>query len=193
MNPPSQAQIFKTNSTSEEKPKYKVSETIRADIQKVYQETIEAELSKSKTYIDGILNGRDQEISDIFAENIDINWKHSHDFKNNKDADADQKKAMLHALLFFKEAKNTKGANLNLNDLIIKSNHGDKNHKNIQQSLKNISLWINKAIAFMYHEPRCKSIRKVYISNKRELDYYQSGKVFRMKNIISAYKVDDPE
>jgi hypothetical protein len=89
VNPPSGAQIFKTNSASEEKPKYKVSETIRADIQKVYQETIEEELSKSKTYIDGILNGRDQEISDIFAENIDINWKHSHDFKNNKDADAD--------------------------------------------------------------------------------------------------------
>ena len=45
----------------------------------------------------------------------------------------------------------------------------------------------------MYHEPRCKSVRKVYIKDKQEVDYYQPGKVFRMKNIISAYKVEHHE
>ena len=45
----------------------------------------------------------------------------------------------------------------------------------------------------MFHEPRCKSVRKVFIKDKKELDYYQPGKVFRNKNITSSYKVDTHE
>ena len=74
----------------------------------------------------------------------------------------DKKKAMLHAMLFFIHAKDVE-PDTNFNDLIIKSNYGAKELKEIEQPLKNIALWINKAIAFMFHMPRCKSVRKLYI------------------------------
>ena len=42
----------------------------------------------------------------------------------------------------------------------------------------------------MSHE-RCKCVRKIQIKDTNELDNYIPGNVFRMKNIASAYKVED--
>ena len=44
----------------------------------------------------------------------------------------------------------------------------------------------------MSHE-RCKCVRKVLIKDLNELAYYVPGNVFRMKNIISAHKVENKD
>ena len=43
------------------------------------------------------------------------------------------------------------------------------------------------------HHDRCKCVRKIFVKGKKELEYYQPGKVFRMKNVTAAYKVDNHE
>lgn len=138
----------------------------------VYKETNEVLLTN--TQIDSIIDVRNKLVDeDIVKQSNDIKWRHAHDYKINKDeSELSSKKAKLHALLFYKYAKDVPGASYNFNDLLIKSNHGDRSLTKIQKSLDNISLWINRFIADMHHQPKCKSIRKVYIKDKNEIEYY---------------------
>lgn len=52
------------------------------------------------------------------------------------------------------------------------NNEGDPSLEDISMPLKNIFLWINKAIAYMLEQPYCNSVRKVYIKSEQELAYY---------------------
>ena len=101
----------------------------------------------------------------------------------------EQKKAMIYAMLYFKDSIKI-APEVNFHELIIHANHGIPEVEPISLALQHIYWWINKTIAFMSHE-RCKCIRKVTIKDIKELQYYQPGKVFRMKNISSAYKSDN--
>jgi len=56
----------------------------------------------------------------------------------------------------------------------------------LQKQISEIKWWIVQALVLLKdYKGRC--TRRVKIENQRELEYYQPGKVFRFKNIISAY------
>ena len=74
---------------------------------------------------------RNDSISFILNQNHDQDWEYWHDFKNMRGQDGDEKKAMLHAILFFQYAKDVVPG-INFNDIIIKSQNGDKTNKDIQ-------------------------------------------------------------
>lgn len=100
-------------------------------------------------------------ISKIMSHVNDPAWRYSYDFRNDKQNEIDQKKAMLHAILFFKHAKDI-NPDTNFNEIIVKGNNGWPSYEPIQQQLSHISWWINKALAFMNHE-RCKCVRKIFV------------------------------
>ena len=95
---------------------------------------------------------------------------------------------MVHAILFFKDCKSKElDAGINFNNLLIEANNGIPSK--ISKALQHIFWWINKTIAFLSHE-RCSCVRKIQIKDSKELDYYEPGHVFRIKNIVSAHKVE---
>ena len=97
----------------------------------------------------------------------------------------------MYAILFFKNAKDTK-PDTNFNEIAVKGINGIAPYDSIKRELSHICWWINKALAFLHNE-RCLCVRKLYINSQKERDYYQPGKVFRMKSFTSAYKVDNYE
>ena len=64
------------------------------------------------------------EIVEIFMkESNDQNWNNSYEFKSMRGTDMEQKKAMIQAMLYFKDSTKI-AAGINFHELIIHANHG---------------------------------------------------------------------
>lgn len=94
-----------------------VIDQIKNNINIVYEEMMKNGASM-KGEVKDIMDEREEIAQQFWDQNGDQKWKYAYDFKSNKTNDKDQKTAMIHAILFFKEAKDVVSAT-NFHDMII--------------------------------------------------------------------------
>lgn len=59
--------------------------------------------------------------------------------------------------------------------------------KKCKKEFREVHWWIYQALAFL-RPYRGECCRKTYVKDENEINYYEPGKIFRFKNITSAYK-----